>query len=251
MNKLLLWLCRMVGFLLIIIPCLQFIVYFHVFSLFFISLLGLFVFFLPEINRLVKRILPKKYRLIKNIFTIIAILCILWFITVILIMVKGANTPAPPKGTPVVILGCGLAGTHVDAMLECRANKAIDYLLHKDTTAKCIVSGGKGADEIISEAQSIKNYLMEHGIPESRILLEDQSTNTFENIRNSANIAKQEGSTGLAVATDAYHEFRVSLLVKKQNMADYAIPSETPSALFLAYWIRESVAVTKVLILGS
>ena len=251
MNKIFNWACRIIGIILIIIPLLQTLVRFHVFSLYYPAFLGIFVFFLPEISRFTKHIFPKKYPLIRNIFSGIVSLCVVWFIIVTVIMINGCHTSPPPKGTPVVILGCGLAGTHIDIMLQSRANTAIYYLKNKDTTAKCIVSGGKGVNELLSEAQAIKNYLMQNGIPESRIIVEDKSTNTYENIRNSADIIKKDGMSDMAVATDSYHEFRVSVLVKKQNMKFYALPSKTPPDLFLAYWIRESLAVTKVLIFGS
>jgi uncharacterized SAM-binding protein YcdF (DUF218 family) len=251
MNKVFNWVCRIFGIFLIIIPILTVFVHFHVFSLYYPAFVGVFIFFLPEISELIKLIFPKKYPIIKKLVICIISLCIIWFIVVSVIMIRGFSTPLPPKGTPVVILGCGLAGTHIDIMLQSRADTAIDYLKHKDTTAKCIVSGGKGEDELLSEAQAIKNYLFQNGIPENRIIIEDKSTNTYENIRNTADIIKKDGITNLAVATDAYHEFRVSMLVKKQNLEFFALPSHTPPNLFLAYWIRESLAVTKVLVFGS
>jgi len=48
-----------------------------------------------------------------------------------------------------------------------------------------ITSGGRGADEARSEASAMAEYLVDHGIPAERILLEDQSTTTLENLRNS------------------------------------------------------------------
>lgn len=248
MKKIFNIICRLLGIILIIIPILQIFVFFHVFSLYFPAFLGVFIFFLPEINKLVKHIFPKKYTLIRKVFISISSICFLWFIVVTIIMINGMTTPLPPKGTPVVILGCGLAGTHIDIMLQSRADTAIDYLKHKDTTAICVVSGGKGPDELISEAQAIKNYLLEKGIPEERIIVEDKSTNTFENIRNTKDIIEKKGHTKLLVATDGYHEFRASLLVKRQGLTFFALPSQTPPNLFLAYWIRESLAVTKALI---
>lgn len=82
------------------------------------------------------------------------------------------------------MLGAGLNGDKPSAVLEMRLEKARLYLQEHPQTV-VIVSGGQGPTEPVSEAESMKNWLMEKGIPNSRIIMEDKSTTTAENIRYS------------------------------------------------------------------
>ena len=87
----------------------------------------------------------------------------------------------------VIVLGCGLNkdGTPTP-LLRGRVDKALDfYHKQKNSSGKDLVfitSGGQGDDEVISESESMKRYLMEKGIAEDKIIKEDKSRNTYENM---------------------------------------------------------------------
>ena len=79
----------------------------------------------------------------------------------------------------MVILGCQVMPWGPSILLQDRLDEGLAYLReYPDMTV--VVSGGQGTDEHLSEAQAMANYLMEHGIPEENILLEDQSHNTVQ-----------------------------------------------------------------------
>ena len=134
-------------------------------------------------------------------------------------------------------------------MLTRRLEAAFDYLeAHPD--AVCIVSGGQGSDEQISEAQAMFNYLTARGIDEKRIFREDRSTTTEENIRYSREIIEREGlSREIAIATDGFHELRASIFAGRQGLSASAISADTPWYTFSAYYARELVALIDALVL--
>lgn len=101
-----------------------------------------------------------------------------------------------------VILGAGLNGDQISERLKIRLDTALLYL--KENHIPIIVSGGQGEDELISEAEAMKRYLIDNGIESDRILLEDKSTSTYENLLFSKNTMKLENPK-IALVTSDYH----------------------------------------------
>lgn len=111
-----------------------------------------------------------------------------------------------------VILGAGLIGDQVSGRLQVRLDTAIALL--EDTDIPIIVSGGQGPDEDISEAEAMKRYLQDKGISEERVILEDQSTSTQENILFS-NQLMSEKDKHVVIITSDYHMYRSKMLGKR------------------------------------
>ena len=169
--------------------------------------------------------------------------------TVILGFMAAKRMPAFDKDY-ILILGCQIKkdGT-VTPLLKGRADAALKFAKMQEKTAgKCpifVPSGGKGTDEIMSEAESIGNYLSEEGIHPSRILLEDKSVNTYENIRNSYELIKEhygEGEPKIAFSTTNYHVFRSGLLANEQGVHAEGIGGRTRSYFWVNAFVREFVA---------
>ena len=103
-----------------------------------------------------------------------------------------AMSNEPEKTDLIVVLGCQVRGETPSRMLRHRLDTAYEAM-QKHPDALCVVSGGKGSDELISEAEAMRRYLVEKGADESRIVMEDKSTNTFENIKFSFEITDKLG----------------------------------------------------------
>ena len=145
----------------------------------------------------------------------------------------------------VIIHGAGLLnGEKVSKLLSDRLDKAIE-VYHKDPTPpKLIPSGGQGADEKLSEAEAMKNYLTAHGIPEADIMMEDASTTTLENLQYSKRILDgMEGRKYTALVTSNYHVYRALRYCRKIGLQCAGIGSHVA----LYYWpsalIREFIAI--------
>jgi uncharacterized SAM-binding protein YcdF (DUF218 family) len=143
----------------------------------------------------------------------------------------------------VIVLGARVKGTVPSLALQARIDAAAEYLI-ENGEAIVIASGGKGAGEDISEAECIKRGLIQQGIAESRIILEDQSTDTYENIAYSKKLLPEESAFGL-VATNDFHIFRAKMIAADEKLTIDGLPAKTPiQALFKSY-TREYLALTK------
>lgn len=154
----------------------------------------------------------------------------------------------------VIVLGAGVRGTEPSLILSSRIDRAYTYLTeHPDVV--CIVSGGKGNGENISEAQCMYEHLTARGIEAERIWLEDQSTSTRENLRYSLELIEEK--TGqrpaqAAVLSNEFHLFRANLFAEEQELDMVGVPAETPwLTLLVNYFLREIVAVWYYMILGG
>ncbi|MCU9810564.1 YdcF family protein [Paraclostridium sp. AKS81] len=85
----------------------------------------------------------------------------------------------------MIVLGASVKNTTPSLTLRGRLDKAIQYLDESKDDCYIVVSGGKGSDEKLSEAKAMENYLVEHGVNKDKIILEDKSTNTYENFKYS------------------------------------------------------------------
>ena len=88
-----------------------------------------------------------------------------------------------PGGEVLIVLGTTVNGTEPSPMLKQRLDAAVQYL-NTYPDAICIVTGGKGDEHNLSEAQCMFNYLTAAGIDAARITMEDRATSTVENLQN-------------------------------------------------------------------
>jgi len=178
---------------------------------------------------------------------------ILWAAVLTGCMIYGANAfgtrSVIPKDATVIVLGSKVSGKLPSADLMARINAAGVYL-KSNAQAKCIVSGGQGAGELVTEASVMKTYLVKQGIDASHILIEDKSTTTEENLKNSLKmIQKNSLSSHVAIVTDEYHEFRAGRIAKNVGMTSYAVCAQTPWYILSACYGRELLALTKFVII--
>ncbi len=165
-------------------------------------------------------------------------------------MISAANRP-PDGDTTVIVLGCKVRGEEPSLMLRQRIMAAYRYL-DQNPSAMCIVSGGQGADELISEAESMKRVLVEQGISEDRIILEDRSTGTDENIRFSLEKMNEYGISGsVTIVTNEFHQLRAKLIADKYGLESYSVSARTSLWLLPTYWLREWFGVCYQIVFGQ
>ncbi len=144
----------------------------------------------------------------------------------------------PGKLDYVVVLGAGLIGDQVTPLLASRIDKGI-AIYQKQPGCKLIMSGGQGPDEIIAEGQAMANYALEKGVPAEDILIENQSTNTEENLKFSYALMKP--GSRFALVTNYYHVFRALLLARKLKIKCIGYGARTKFYFSLNAFIREFV----------
>lgn len=145
----------------------------------------------------------------------------------------------PAEDAVLVVLGCRVYGERPSLSLRERLDAAAEYLKKKED-AICIVSGGKGEGESISEAECMYRYLVKKGISEERIIREEESTSTRENLLFSKRILEERGlGTDIAIATSEYHEYRAGLIAESLGLSFGAVPGKTAWWLFPTFFVRE------------
>lgn len=116
----------------------------------------------------------------------------------------------------IIVLGAQVREDGPSVVLKYRLDAAVAYLNENPDTI-CIVSGGQGANEPFSEAEGMEEYLLNKGIEEDRIILEDRSTNTVENIQNSGKLL-EETYESVGIVTNNFHVFRAVQIAKAQGL---------------------------------
>ncbi|MBE6861050.1 MAG: YdcF family protein [Ruminococcus sp.] len=167
-------------------------------------------------------------------------------------MVKTANDTPENNYTTLVVLGCKVKNGEPSLMLQRRLDTAYTYL-NDNPDAKVIVSGGKGTDEIISEAECMTNYLLSKGISSDRIYMESASTSTNENLAFSKKLIDENHlSPKITIVTDGFHQLRAELIAKKQGYKDIKnLSASTALWLLPTYYVRELFGVTYQFTIGG
>ena len=169
--------------------------------------------------------------------------------TVILAVTVAKRKPEPEKDY-MIILGCRMKddGTPTP-LLQGRVDKALEFARQqKEETGKDLMfvpSGGRGADEPLSEAACMKNCLMAQGVPEENILTEDRSTSTQENFRYSLDLIREhcgETDPRIAFATTNYHVLRAGMIAASLGVDAEGVGSRTKRYFWINAFVREFIA---------
>ena len=158
---------------------------------------------------------------------------------------------SPGAGADVcIILGAQMKETGPSDVLQRRLDRALEYLQANPETL-VVVSGGQGDNEPVSEARGMRDYLVARGITEERILMEDASTDTWENLDYSARlIDKKEDS--VVIVTNNFHVFRAVFIAEKQGyQAVQGMAASTHRGNVLNNLLREFFGVMKDFLLGK
>lgn len=187
--------------------------------------------------------------LLRILIRVVIIAGFILFIGVEAMIMSGAFGKTRDNMDYIIVLGAQVKGTRPSGSLAKRLDKAVDYLNDNEKTI-AIVSGGQGIGEDISEAQCMRDYLIDKGIDKSRILMEDKSTTTEENIKFSMKLVEPGSSVG--VVTNNFHIYRTLSVCKAQGFTDVSgIPAPSDRILFVNYSIREFFAVVKYKAAGA
>lgn len=160
--------------------------------------------------------------------------------------VRGRTTPLP-ETTHVVVLGAGLDGDRPGPLLTRRLERALAVGTARapDTPrAVFVVSGGQGDDEVRSEADAMADYLRGRGVPADRIVREDRSVNTGQNLRFSAALVDGTAPGHRAtVVTSSFHVYRTTLLARRVGVPVHVVGAPTSPAYWPAATLHEFAAV--------
>lgn len=183
--------------------------------------------------------------------TMLAILLVLagagifWFVPAAKIKHAEKQT-ADGKFGYAVVLGAKVNGETPSLSLQRRLEAAAAYA-ERFPKVILVLAGGQGADEEISEAEAMKRYLLQRGIAEKRLLLEDQSTSTYENLLYAKKLLPEV--TGVTIISSDYHLARAQFLAGQLGWETDTIAASTPNSIKAKVLVRERAALFKTWIM--
>ena len=191
-----------------------------------------------------KKLMAAIPKWVKALFTGAFVIGLVLFCVVEGLIFTQFNAQAKPGADFCIILGAQWKTNGPSEVLRRRLDKAVTYLTANPDT-KVIVSGGQGSNEPMTEAEGMRSYLIQAGIAEDRILMEDLSSNTYENLVFSSRLLDRENDH-VVIVTNNFHVFRALGIAKKQGyrnaegLAASSVPGMAPNNL-----LREFLGVIK------
>lgn len=166
------------------------------------------------------------------------------------VIADGRQAPPETEADAVVVLGAGVNGREPSLSLRTRLDAALQYLEDNPDTP-VVLTGGQGYGEEITEAQCMYDYLTARGVDGSRLILEEQASNTAENFAFSRELLVKQGvdPSGdlVAVVTNDFHIARSKFIAARQGYGcAFGVPAKLPWAHLSAnYYLREAFAMVK------
>ncbi|MDE7332234.1 MAG: YdcF family protein [Lachnospiraceae bacterium] len=186
----------------------------------------------------------------RRIFAGLVCFCCVIFFVVEGCIISGFSQKGPAGLDYLVVLGAQMKTGGPSKALQYRLDEAVRYLEENPDT-RVIVSGGQGPDEHISEARGMYEYLTGKGIAPDRIIMEDQSKSTFQNLTFSAEfLDKEKNSVG--VVSNNFHVFRAVKIARKAGYGNvYGIAARGEPFLQYNNMMREFFGVVKDFMVGN
>ena len=201
--------------------------------------------FLAKIH-FVRRCIPKPLRLL--LYSLIVI-CLIFFCFIEGLILSGFHREPTKEVDYLIVLGAHVRYGKPSNVLAKRLDAAYDYAIEHEGV-KVIVSGGQGGNETTTEAYAMARYLEEKGLDGDRILLEEASRNTDENLTFSYKIAGADAK--IAVVSNDFHIFRAVHLAREAGFKDpQALAARDDVRTMPADLLREFFGVCKDWIYGN
>ena len=187
---------------------------------------------------------------VKTGFLAVTVLCAAAAAAAEVLVAGGFREKGEPDLDVIVVLGAQVWPDGPSVSLKYRLDTALRYLEENERTV-CIVSGGQGSNEPCTEAEEMSRYLTQHGIAPERILMEDRSENTVENIRFSMMLLDlKQSRTG--IVTNNFHVYRSVAIARKQGLEQVCGIAAPSSAFYLPNnMFREAFGIVKDILRGN
>ena len=203
----------------------------------------LYMIFTPVVHKLIGKWWTLRLAKVPMATTEVLLIICATLVVVESACMVGACMKRGTEASTAVVLGCRVYGERASLSLVERLEAAYEYLMeHPD--ADCVVSGGQGPGEDISEAECMYRWLVNKGIDPERIYKEDKSTSTEENIAFSKEVIEKNGLfQKIVIVTNEYHIYRAGMLADDNKMVWGAKPAQSAVWLFPTYYMRELYAI--------
>lgn len=206
------------------------------------AVLGVF-FVLKRLSKSDKPRVARIFRILLAVYLLSIAGFAVWFVAVEAAILHAETLPVYDDADWVVVLGAQVRGVEPSPMLQRRIDKAVEYARsHPDV--RIVVCGGRGEDEGASEASVMASVMTDAGVEEGRLILEDRSVNTRQNLSFAKELIGEDHPRAVIVS-DGFHLYRASLLAKELGYDASTLACEKSESLFgeIFYRIREFFGV--------
>jgi uncharacterized SAM-binding protein YcdF (DUF218 family) len=202
--------------------------------------------FTPVVTLVGKGLLPRPVEVVIGASALVfCYLCLAFTCYLLYSIVYGRVPPRPGVGF-VVVLGSRLVGSAVPPLLASRLDRARTAYVAEERHPVVITSGGQGADEDVPEARAMADYLISAGIPADRVLMEDRSTTTRQNLTYSKEIMRtHDPDYRCVLVTNNFHAFRTALLARRLGVNGQVLGSRTALYYLPSATIREFIGILR------
>ena len=176
-----------------------------------------------------------------------------WFVFLECLIISNSKTEENPERDYLIVLGASMHGDTVSLSLQHRLEGALEYM-EKYPDCIGIMTGGQGKGEDITEAEGMRRWLTERGIPDERIIKEDKSASTLENLQNAKEIilARGDGLESVAILSSGYHLYRAKSMARSLGMDPVGVAGNLGYPIYtLGMFIREAFGITHLWVLGN
>ena len=192
-------------------------------------------------------------RKVPLIIKILIVLCVAFVIGVVsFLYIYGTYDNVDYEEDAVIVLGAAVKGEKLSLTLKNRLDSALKYRVQNPDVV-IVVSGGRGLAEDICEAEAMSRYLIEKGVPESKIIKEDKSTSTEQNFKFSKELLDKhfKDDYRLAYVTNDFHVYRAGEIAESVGISNTThCHSTAPAVTFLPNGFREFLAVMYMWVFG-
>jgi uncharacterized SAM-binding protein YcdF (DUF218 family) len=160
---------------------------------------------------------------------VIALVCVaLYYIVNLLLVMSAARSDDARPVDAIVVLGAAQYDGRPSPQLAARLDHAID-LWNEGLADRVMVTGGKMAADRFTEAEASRRYLVDAGVPNEAILMEDTGRNTFDSLEAAATILLANDLNEVLLVTDPFHAKRSELIAEEVGLDAWSSP--TPSSV--------------------
>ena len=181
---------------------------------------------------------------VKGGFLLLVLLAVLLTAACEFLVLTGFRRNREEKPEVILVLGAQMWPEGPSLSLKYRLDTALQ-VMQENPEVLCIVSGGQGYNEPCTEAEGMARYLSERGIAPERILQEDRSTNTVENIRFSMELTDLTAKK-VGIITNNFHIFRSVGIARRQGLKEaFGIPAPSTPFYLPNNMFREVFGIVK------
>ena len=152
----------------------------------------------------------------------------------------------------IVVLGAAQYDGRPSPQLAARLDQVVD-LWPRGLAPIVVVTGGKQPADRFTEAEASARYLVEHGVPESALLFENEGQSTYESLETVADMLHERGLQSVLLVTDPFHALRSRLTAEELGLEAYVSPTETSvvtGASSFARHLKEAAGISFGRIMG-